>query len=384
MKPTGEFKQVLGHFLEQSVAACVVYQDYRHMLESEPLDAVIIATPDHHHVLAAMLALHAGLDVYLEKPISVSIMEGRLLASLVQRTGRILQVGSQQRTMEMNQFGCQFILNGGLGKISHVQLANFPGPMRLPSLSSEEIPPGMEWDLFCGPTRGIPYNRKVWIKDEFKEGSLLWRGWDLWRDFSGHMMTNWGAHSIDMVQYALGQDTSGPVEVAPREPLSTDSYWEDWKEKTPAPSDPVDARRFWPVTMKYDNGVELQFDSGPDRIVFHGEKGSLQMRRNFFSVEPSDLVRNPPPAEVLDKWQGNGHVARPHLQNWIDCIRSRQVPNAPVEVGHRTASICHLANIARELNRTLRWNPQAEQFVADEEANNYLQRPRRPGFELPI
>jgi hypothetical protein len=136
--------------------------------------------------------------------------------------------------------------------------------------------------------------------------------------------------------------------------------------------------------MKYDNGVELQFDSGPDRIVFHGEKGSLQMRRNFFSVEPSDLVRNPPPAEVLDKWQGNGHVARPHLQNWIDCIRSRQVPNAPVEVGHRTASICHLANIARELNRTLRWNPQAEQFVADEEANNYLQRPRRPGFELPI
>ena len=223
--------------------------------------------------------------------------------------------------------------------------------------------------------------RKLNEKNEFKVGDLLWRGWDLFRDFSGHMMTNWGAHSVDMVQLALGRDDTGPVDIRVEAPQPVDTLVAAWKAKTPRPTSDDEAR-FRPVTMRYADGVELRCVNGPEYILFHGERGRLKMRRKFFEVDPPELLVERPDPAIASKWSGGGHVARPHLENWLDCIRTRNTPNAPVEAGHRTATVCHLANIARELNRPLRWDPQRECFVNDKAADAQLDRPRRAGFEL--
>ena len=400
MEPKGDFAKVLAQFTQADAAKCATFQDYRRLLDrakaKDKLDAVIIATPDHHHAQAAILALQAGLDVYLEKPLTVTIREGRLLADAVKRTGRILQVGSQQRTMEVNRFACEFIRNGGLGRITKVELPNYPGPLPMPSLDQEPAFGGVDFDLFCGPAPLRPHHRHLWMKEDFNVGELLWRGWDLFGDYSGHLMTNWGAHTVDMVQLALGRDDTGPVEVRAVEPNSVADLWPHWKSKTPAPvgDSATSDRRFWPVNMKYADGIELHFTpwdathagslkSGPDFIVFHGEKGRMKMRRNHFETDPPGLISNGPDAAAIDKWKGGGHVARPHLENWLDAICNGAPLNAPVEAGHRTVTICHLANIARELNRPLRWDPVRENFTEDAAADDSLTRRRRNGFSLP-
>ncbi len=174
--PRGPFVQVLERFRTTDALRCNQYQDYRKMIDKERLDAVIIATPDHHHTLAAMLVMSANLDVYVEYPLTVSIQEGRQQADLVTRTGRVLQVGSQQRSMELNQMGCEFIRQGGLGKIVKVELPNYPGPIANPAYPAEPVPNGLNWDLFLGPTAMRAHNRHLWIKDAFKVGELTWRG----------------------------------------------------------------------------------------------------------------------------------------------------------------------------------------------------------------
>ncbi|MCG6156365.1 Gfo/Idh/MocA family protein [Rubinisphaera margarita] len=397
LQPKNDFAEVLSGFRDNDATHCRTYRDYRRMLDQEHLDAVIIATPDHHHVQAAMLALQAGLDVYLEKPLSLTIREGRLLTDMVKKTGRVLQVGSQQRTMEMNRFACEFIRDGGLGTIKRVDSPNYPGPIAVSAFPSEPVSDGLDWRLFLGPCPARSHNRKLWVKDEFKVGDLLWRGWDLFRDYSGHLMTNWGAHNIDMIQYALGMDESGPTEVAPlnsdtigEQVLSIDETalerdWKDkWRNKTPRPQGRFsDAGRFRPVTMKYSGGTVLNFVPGVSTATFYGERGTMKISRNKFVTDPADLTTDGPDAAIAERWNGSGFVARPHLQNWTDCIKSRKTPNAPVEVGHRSATVCHLANIVRELNRPLQWNPADEHFAGDDEANKLLDRPRCKGYELP-
>jgi len=349
-------------------AKFAAYADYRSMINGTRLDAVIIATPDHHHVQAALLACQAGLDVYCEKPLSLTVGEGRRLVEAVRHYDRVLQVGSQQRSMEMDRFACQFVREGGIGKVSKVEVKNLPGPLLYEDMTSEPIPSGMHWDLFCGPRPIRPYHWRLWQKDERKWNGRKWRGWDMWRDYSGHLMTNHGAHAIDMVQWALGTDKTGPVEI---EPLVEKHDGE---------------MRWCPVVMRYANGTELHmahpssFSSGG---YFHGELGEMKISRNGFAAFPESIVTNPPDRASAALWRGKGIVARPHLQNWFDCIKTRNDPNAPVEVGHRSITICHLANISRELGRKLRWDPVAETFPDDEDARVLLDRPRRAGWELP-
>jgi hypothetical protein len=180
-------------------------------------------------------------------------------------------------------------------------------------------------------------------------------------------MTNWGAHEGDMTQWALGMDRSGPVEVWP--------ILEDYSGEM----------RHCPVAARYRSGVEIRFDQpvGPGGSLFHGERGKLLILRNAFRADPPELITNAPDPALAKLWQGAENVARPHLQNWLDCIKTRQSPHAPVEVGHRTATLCHLANMARELRRKLRWDPDKETFPDDEEAATLSSRLRRSGFELP-
>jgi predicted dehydrogenase len=360
--------------LRQSVSASdaaswAMFQDYRRMIDEAKLDAVIIATPDHHHVLAAMRACQAGLDVYVEKPLSLTIAEGRRLVQMVRRYGRVCQVGSQQRSMELNRLACQFVRDGGLGKVTHVQVGNFTGPMRYAGLGEEPIPDGLDWDLFSGPAPLRPHNWRLWIKDERQVDGQNWRGWDMWHDYSGHLMTNWGGHSVDQAQWALGMDDSGPLEVWPL----TDGHQGEM--------------RSCPVVARYANGVELRFELTYLRgggCIVHGERGQMIISRNHFSTVPPDLVKNPPAAEAAKIWQGVSVVAKPHLQDWLDCIKTRGTPHAPVEIAHRSVTVCHLAGIARELRGKIRWDPQQETLLTgDDEARALLDRPRRKGFALP-
>lgn len=388
-QPRGIFREPLANFARTDASTCSTYQDYRVMLDRERLDGVIIATPDHHHALPTILACQRDLDVYVEKPLTLTIGEGRAMVAAATKHQRVVQVGSQQRTMQVNRFACEFIRDGNLGDVHLVQLRNYPGPARyeslIPNPARQTVSGDIDWNLFCGPTPLRAYDRDLWVKDDYKRGFLTWRGWDLFRSYSGHLMTNWGGHGVDMVQYALGTDATGPVRVEIRKD-ELDRYIDDmWHDKTPPvgsiEDDREDKLRFAPVSFHYANGTELRLDPGVRAAIFHGSRGTMHVSRNRYTTDPENLAPPPDPAEQA-KWSGEGNVARPHLENWLACMRSRKQPNAPIEVGHRTATICHLANIARELGRGFAWDPATERSDVTQ-VNALLNRERRKGFELP-
>jgi hypothetical protein len=253
--------------------------------------------------------------------------------------------------MEMNRFACELVRTGGLGKVESVVGFNYPGPGRCEGLPPEPMPEGLDWDMWCGQTELKPYSSRLHL------------GWMGCRDYSGGEMTNWGAHGIDQVQWALGMDGSGPVEI--------------WPE-----SDGPNGK----VSFRYATGVvvKLELAEGPmGGAVFIGERGKIEIDRNRFKATPEDLVKHPPEPQKAEIWEGPGWQAKYHIQDWLDSIRSRKKPVADVEIGHRSITVCHLANIARECGRKLRWDPEKEVFPGDAAASAYLERPRRKGYELP-
>lgn len=332
-----------------------IHQDYRRLLEEKDLDAVIVGTHDHGRVLPAIHACQAGKDVYAEKPLTLYIAEGRVLVNAVRKHQRVFQVGTQQRSMEMNRVACEFVRSGGLGEIKAVQGINYTSSNPCPVLPEEPKPAGLDWDMWLGQTPMRPYNPKIHF------------GWMGWRDFSGGEMTNWGAHGLDQIQWALGMSETGPVELWPLE------------------EGPKGA-----IAFRYVNGVTVRLDIPPGKgpqggAIFVGSKGKIEINRNKFTTNPPGLITNLPSKEDVDKWRDEVALwqARYHLQNWLDCIRSRQRPVADVEIGHRSVSLCHLANITRLVGRKLQWDPDKEQFLGDDEANRLVSRPRRQGYELP-
>ena len=337
-----------------------VYSDYRRILERKDIDAVIVATGEFQRVLPCIEACQAGKDVYAEKPLTLYIDEGRALVNAVRKYDRILQVGTQQRSMEMNRVACEIVREGGLGKVLEVRAIAYGGAEASPDrpFPAEPIPAGFDWNLWLNQAADRPYNSQ-------------WMGWMRWQDFAGGEMTNWGAHGVDQIQWALGMDATGPVEI---EPL------------TPGPSGQV--------RMRYANGVPVNFVIQPGKgpmggAIFVCEKGKLEINRNKYTSNPPEIAQElNKRLDIIEeerKWSDNLALwqAKWHLQNWIDCIRTRELPVADVEIGHRSVTVCHLANIARAAGRKLRWDPQAERFVGDAEADKMLSRERRQGFELP-
>ena len=335
-----------------------VYQDYRRVLDHKDIDAVIVGTGEFQRVLPCIEACQAGKDVYAEKPLTLYIQEGRALVSVVRKHDRVLQVGSQQRSMAINRLACEFVRNGGLGKLLEVRAVNYTsaGVTPSPLPPGETVPAGLDWNQWLNQAAERPFNGK-------------WMNWMGWRDFAGGEMTNWGAHGIDQIQWALGADETGPVEV---KPLAEGPNGH--------------------VSMKYANGIVVNFvlEKGPyGGAVFIGENGKLEINRNKVTSNPPEIA-----AEILKavdvseeerKWSDQTALwqAREHLENWLDCVRSRERPVADVEIGHRSATACHLANIARQAGRPLKWDPAAERFVDDAAADALLIRERRKGFELP-
>lgn len=337
-----------------------VYQDYRELLDRQDIDAVIVGTGEFQRVLPCIHAAQAGKDIYAEKPLTLYLNEGRALVNAVRDNNRVLQVGTQQRSMEINRVACELIRNGGLGKVLEVRAINYGGSEASPAEYPEgqPVPEGLDWNIWLNQAAFRPYHGD-------------WMGWMRWRDFAGGEMTNWGAHGVDQIQWALGTDGTGPTELWP---LSEGPNGQ--------------------VGMRYASGVEVKFVLEPGHgpmggAVFTCERGKLEINRNKFVSNPPEIAEqlraNLDVAEEERKWSDEVALwqARWHLQNWLDCIRSRELPVADVEIGHRSVSVCHLVNITRAAGRPLQWDPAEEKFVNDEEANTYLDRPRREGFELP-
>jgi predicted dehydrogenase len=361
--PAGEIVAVADCFMKRCEEAAIKipggdkwrkYQSYKEMLEKEKLDAVFVETTTHARVLACIHSLQAGLDVYAEKPMTLTIAEGRVLANAVRKYNRILQVGSQQRSMPINMYASKLVREGAIGKVHTVITCNFqPGKDWDPgNKQPEPIPADLDWDQWCNQTKLVPY---------YKE---LRQGWGNYWDYDGAGqswgVTGWGTHSLDQVQCALGTDDTGPVEIIP-------------EEQGPACK----------VTMKFASGTLLKLE-GANRgmedlgAIFIGDKGKIEILRGSFTATPEDLLKDTPPPTP----QG-ARETLPHIENFFECIRTRKLPNADVEIGQRATTLCHLVNICRKLQRKLQWDPVKEVFVGDEEANGLLSRPRRKGYELP-
>jgi len=348
---------------------CPAYQDYRRLLERSDVDAVVIATPDHWHVIPAIHACQAGKDIYLEKPLSLTIHEGRVLVKAVRKYGRVLQTGSQRRSMANHRFGCELVRNGVAGKIHTVLIMNYPSPWEC-ALPGQPVPEGLDWNSWCGPTEPVPFHNDIFIQRSNP-------GWISLRPWSGGEMTGTGAHGFDQIQWALGTDDTGPVEI----------WAEGGKLHAPVYRQPESRERGnrlcsegHRVRMRYANGIVVRLEPGESAAgaTFVGTEGKIRIGNNQLSSNPPDLVRTKPEELKLRLPQSNNH-----MQNWLDCIKSRARPIADVEIGHRSATVCHLGNIVRWVGRPLRWDPVREVFPGDEEANAYLDRPRRKGYELP-
>jgi predicted dehydrogenase len=329
------------------------YGDYRRMFEKEKLDAVFVETTTHARVLIIMHALQAGFDVYGEKPLTLTVEEGRIVTRAVRHYRRVLQTGTQQRSMPINIYASDLVRTGKIGRIEKVIVCNFLGPARWTPQPAEPMPEGLDWDQWCNQTELRPYHTK------------LHRSWALWWDYDGGGqswgVSGWGTHSLDQVQAALGTSETGPVELTPVEPGPTGK-----------------------VQMKYASGtiVSLEQEIIKDHqqlgAIFQGTNGRIQIIRGDFSTDRPELKKGAPP--VLPEGPGEDN---PHLQNFFDCVKTRKRPNADVEIGHRSTTVCHLVNMCRDLGRTLNWDPKAETFVNDAEANRLLSRERRAGYELP-
>ena len=342
-----------AHAASGSYKGCAAYNEHEKITDRSDIDTVFVVTPDHWHVPISLDAVRSGKDVYVEKPMSLTIQEGRILSDAVRRYGAVVQVGSQQRSEYSFGKAAEMVRNGWIGKVHTVyaSLGRFPDGNELPE---EAIPEGFDYDRWLGPTPWKPYNRKR-VEGNFGGG---WRSY--W-EYGARKNGDWGAHHYDIIQWALGMDHSGPEFFFPQG--YDDSGCQGYK---------------------YKNGPTIYRDyQGPDRkfnsmIEFHGEKGKIGVGRGGVLVsDPGELKDRPLAPTDLRLAATTGH----HL-NFLNAIRTRERTIADVEIGHRTATICHLSAISERLNRTLQWDPVREQIIGDPQASKWLDRPRRAPYSL--
>ncbi len=343
---------------------CRAYADYREMLDSKQLDAVVVATPDHWHALPSIHACQAGKDVYCEKPLGLTIHEGRFMVEAARKYQRVFQVGTQRRSSLPHRVGCHLVRTAALGKIHTVVGPNYPSPW-LCRFPEQPVPTGLQWDVWCGQTQPVPFHKDIYIQRSQP-------GWISLQPYSGGEMTGTGAHGLDLIQWALGTDHTGPVEVwsegGKLEPLTY------LAPETRARGD-AHCSQGHQVSFRYAGGVILKLVDGPLGGKFLGEEGSLSITSGTITSDPPEIAQ-----QALKAAQGDRRQS--HLQDWFDAIKSRGKPAADVEIGHRSAIVCHLGNIARWLGRRLVWDPDQEVFPGDDEANAYLRRPMRAPYSL--
>lgn len=365
------------------------YTDFRRMIEKENLDGVMVETTTHARAWVTCHAMATGMDVYIEKPMCLTVVEGRHMVNIARKYKRVTQVGTQQRSIPLNNWASDLVKNGAIGTVKEVLAPNFVGPVRWQPKPAESMPPGGSdnwWDIWTNQVELRPYHTE------------LHRGWMKWWAYDpgglSFGVSGWGTHSYDQIQRGLGTDETGPVEVVLEEPVRN-MYSGKFEERQPT-EDETGARyyrgaknKFGPrakVDMRYANGTELKLhldgDWGPGLgCIFVGEKGKIEINRDKISANPRQLIQSSDrPAHLAVP------ETQPHIENWIECIKTRDRCTADIEYGQRSSTICYLVNIAREVGRVgekLKWDPMAEHFTNCEKGNILLARARRRGYELP-
>ncbi|RPH51596.1 MAG: gfo/Idh/MocA family oxidoreductase, partial [Planctomycetota bacterium] len=338
-----------GYSKDTTYKGCAGFNDHHELLARKDIDAVIIAAPDHWHAAIALDAMKAGKDVYCEKPLTHTIHEAKTLIEAARKLEKVFQTGSQQRSEGPFRQAVDYVRAGRLGKIKQITVG-IGGTSKPCDLPEQEMQPGLDWDRWLGPAPKRGYNEVLSPRGVHTH----FPNWRAYREYSGGMMTDWGAHHFDIGQWILDMDKSGPVEIIPPD---------DGKDRG--------------VKYVYANGAEM-IHGGPGGVTIKGELGEIFVDRGKITSTPDTILKEP-----LGEKDAKIPKSPGHKRNWLDCIKSRQRPICDVEVGARSVTVCHLGNLAYWSKRKLKWDPEKWEFPGDDEANKWRTRDRREGFALP-
>jgi predicted dehydrogenase len=354
-------KEYAARTVSGSHKGCAAYGDFRVLLGRDDIDAVVISTADHWHALPAIAAAKAGKDIFVQKPLTLTIPEGRVLSDTVGRYERVLLVGSQQRSDARFRLACELVRNGRIGKLHTVKvgLPIDPGTAPQPPMP---VPENLDYDMWLGPTPQVDYTEKrVHPRDGYGRP-----GWLRISDYCCGMITGWGSHHLDIAQWGMGTEYTGPVEIKAWAEYPKDGLW--------------DVHGRFRIEYTYANGVKVVCaDNATNRqgIMFEGTEGRVYVKRRLIEAEPKSQLTS-----VIGPNETRLYRSDNHKQNFLTCIRTRRPTVAPVEAGHRSNTVCVLGYIAMLLGRRLKWDPEKEIFINDSEANRMLSRPMRSPWRL--
>jgi predicted dehydrogenase len=360
------------------------YGDYRRVLDLKDIDAVMIATPDHWHTKIAVEAMRAGKDVYCEKPLTLTIDEGKLLERVVKETGRVLQVGTMQRTQSGQRFlqAIALVRHGRIGTVQRVT-CGIDGMKPSPVIPVAPVPGGLDWDGWLGPAPATDYRALPELREGYGGGVPLYSNCHYsfrnWHEYSGGKMTDWGAHHVDIACWAIGASDTGPSKVTP----VAYTLPGDYRDGHPTVHDRYNVATDFTIRVAMPRDVELVITSeGDNGILFEGTKGRFFVNRGKITGAPVEALKDDPLPEGAVEEVYGGPVSATHVANFVEAMRSRKQPISDVWSHNRMLEICHLANIAMRLGRELAWDPVARQIVGDPQANAFLGRESRKGYAI--
>lgn len=351
-----------------------MYGDFREMLLNKDIDAVVISTPDHWHSQPAMQAALAGKDVYLQKPTSLTVREGQQLRGVIQKTGAILQVGTQQRAMPQFRVAAELVRNGRIGKLHTVKIG-LPGDPAGPEATTMPVPKNLNYDMWLGSTPEIPYT-EIGVHPQKGYGRP---GWLRNRKYGAGMITGWGQHHYDSAAWGMNTELSGPTSVEALAEFPKSGFW--------------NVHGDFLVKHQYENDLTVYTSGGyTNGIKYIGEDGWIFVSRGSYTASASDPVSkeksskalNASSPEILKSVIGENetHLYKINDQhgNWLDCIKTRKQPISPIEKGHKACVVCLISDIAMQFDRKLEWDDKNEMFVNDDEANALLRRTQRKPY----
>jgi len=354
------------------------FLDYRAVLDRDDIDIVHISTPDHWHAKIAIEAMLAGKDLYCEKPMTLTIDEGQQMCDICRRTGRIVQIGTQQRSNRNFIRAIALIRHGRIGKLKKAT-CSIGGSPTSPQIPQVTPPKNLDWNLWLGPAPEVAYRYLAGPNGETKSWSRCHYEFRWWYEYSGGKLTDWGAHHVDIATWAMGKTDTGPVSIDPimvKHPM-------EFKDGFPSKDDHYNTATQFLLKAAYADGLELIIrHDGDNGILFEGTEGRIFVNRGRLTGRAvEELKTNPLPEGALEAVYKN-HPLVDHFQNFFEAVTEREEPISDVFSHHRALSTCHLAGIAARLGRKIRWDPKSEQVVGDRQAQNFVRRENRQGFEI--
>ena len=333
---------------------CSIHSDFREILERKDIDAVMISTPDHWHALMSSMAIRRGKDVICEKP-TLTVAEGRYISDLVKKTGKVFQTSTEDRSLFIYHRLAEVVRNGRIGKLKEIKVT-LPAGKRFPNENPANAPKDLDYDMWLGPAPEAPYTIS-------RTKQQHWR--HVW-DYSGGKFSDWGMHQLDTAQWANDTERTGPISISGKGTINEESMYNTFVD--------------YEIDYEYENGVKLNVKSGGTSIHFYGSEGWCGSKSWDSGLEANkkSIVKDPIPKDGLHLYTCKGGEHR----NFLDCVKSRNEPYFPAEIGHRCATLCHLGNISMRLNQKLQWDPKTEKIGNSKEASSMLSRKMRKPWDL--